>query len=162
MLCNCVTQPSVCSPQKRLTSITQWWLKLELQTHGFKIFLDSSPFLLQGFHTSSTLFEPIYCIAPKAHSMAIGNFFPAFGCVTATFAVHAQKYAISGPCQEKGRKTLLSKWRLVGHRTRCQHVTLTGKPLDPVPTSYYYDFFPLLVPGQITVLAYVDANGVSV
>lgn len=49
-------------------------------------------FYIEGFNTSSTLFEPIYCAAPPAHSMSVGlGFFPAFDYARATFAVPAQK-----------------------------------------------------------------------
>lgn len=140
VLCNCVRQQSHCSPQKRLTSVTFWWLKPKLQHWDLRCAWILLHLYFQGFHTSSTLFEPIHCRALRALSMSVVWSFFLDLTVKATFAIHAQEKAISGPCQGTGRKTPLSKWRLVGYRTWCQHVTLTGKPLGPVHTSYCYDF----------------------
>lgn len=103
--------------------------------------LDSSPFLLSRF-SYKLYFIWTYTLqgTKSPQYVCCLELFSGFDCVKATFAIHAQEKAISGPCQGTGRKTPLSKWRLVGYRTWCQHVTLTRKPLGPVHTSYCYDF----------------------
>lgn len=71
VLCNCVRQQSYCSPKKRLTSVTFWWLKLKLQHWDLRCAWILLHFYFQGFHTSSTLFEPILCRALRALSMSV-------------------------------------------------------------------------------------------
>lgn len=113
---------------KRLTSVTHWWLKPELQTHGCKIRLDSSPFLHTRF--SHMLYLEWTYIVHGTKSPQYVSWGGFFSCIW-LLELHLLFMLKNGPSQ-KGRKTLLSKWRSEVHRTWCQHVTLTRKSLDPI------------------------------
>lgn len=102
-------------------SVTLWCLNL--QYWDLRCAWVPLHFYFQGFHTSSTLFEPIHFKAPRPHSMSVGwNFSCIWLC----------KSYICYSCSRKN-----NFWSLSGDREKntSKHMEI-GESQDLMPTCY--------------------------